>query len=167
MNGPEIFADAIGRIREHVESFSDLDEATLAVRPGTNANTIGWLLWHLTRVQDAHVAELVDGQQLWTDGGSATRLGFDPDPHDTGYGYTTAQVGDLRIGDTQALVEYHHQVAERTLTYLRTLDDEALDRVVDENWDPPVTLGVRLMSIVEDCLEHIGQASYVRGLLGA
>jgi hypothetical protein len=39
-----------------------------------------------------------------------------------------------------------------------------LDRVVDKRWDPPVTLGVRLVSVVDDDAQHVGQAAYVRGL---
>jgi hypothetical protein len=49
---------------------------------------------------------------------------------------------------------------------LAGLPDGELDRVVDRRWDPPVTMGVRLISIADDCLQHVGQASYLRGLLG-
>ena len=52
-----------------------------------------------------------------------------------------------------------------TLAYLSRVTSEELDRVVDRRWDPPVTAGVRLVSVVGDCLQHLGQAAYVRGLL--
>ena len=45
------------------------------------------------------------------------------------------------------------------------LTDADLPRVVDERWDPPVTLGVRLVSVISDCLQHAGQAAFVRGIL--
>ena len=48
---------------------------------------------------------------------------------------------------------------------LRGLTEADLDRVVDEDWDPPVTLGVRLVSALNDATQHIGQASYAAGIL--
>jgi uncharacterized damage-inducible protein DinB len=57
-------------------------------------------------------------------------------------------------------------VHARSAEFLRGLSDEDLDRVVDTNWDPPVTLGVRLVSVLSDDFQHLGQAAYLRGLLG-
>lgn len=166
MDGTEVLSDGIGRIRDEVEQFGDLDADALAQAPSEGANPIGWILWHLTRVQDAHVAELVDGEQLWTEADFAGRLGLTADPADTGYGHSTDDVAAVRITDAEVLVEYHRAVAERTLAFLRAVDDAILDRVVDESYDPPVTLGVRMTSVVVDSLEHLGQAAYVRGLIG-
>ena len=73
----------------------------------------------------------------------------------------------VRPESAQALIDYHQAVAERTRTFLAGLRPADLDRVVDEAWDPPVTLGVRLVSVIGDDLEHVGQAAYVRGLIEA
>ena len=54
---------------------------------------------------------------------------------------------------------------QATVAYLATVAPEDLDRVVDERWDPPVTLGVRLVSVLSDDLQHAGQAAYARGLI--
>lgn len=43
--------------------------------------------------------------------------------------------------------------------------DGDLKRAVDESWDPPVTLAVRLVSVISDGRQHAGQAAYVRGLV--
>ncbi|UDY35107.1 mycothiol transferase [Dermatobacter hominis] len=166
MHATEPLTDAIERIRDQVRDGAaalDPDQLAWQVQPG--ANPIGWLLWHLTRVQDAHVAEFLDQDQLYVSDGWAEALGLAPDDRDSGYGHTPEQVAAVRIEDPDRLVAYHDAVAARSLALLGGLSDADLDVVVDESWDPPVTAGVRWMSIIEDCFEHLGQAGYVRGLL--
>jgi uncharacterized damage-inducible protein DinB len=141
----------------------------LAEAPGPGRNTIAWLVWHIARVQDAQVAELLPGDQdqLWTSGDWAERMGLAADPYDTGYAHTAEQVAAVRPPDGQVLLDYLDAVAARTEAYLKDLTDDDLDRVVDRRWDPPVTLGVRLVSVADDGVQHAGQAAYVRGLLDA
>lgn len=168
MNTAELLKDGFDRVRESVAQVADgLSAEQLAFRPNDTGNSIGWLLWHLTRVEDAHVAEFLDADQLYVADGHAAALGLPEDPSDHGYGHTSAQVAAVRIADPAVLVAYHEAVAQRTLEYLATQSGKELDRVVDENWDPPVTAAVRWVSIVEDCMMHLGQAQYVAGLLPA
>ena len=135
--------------------------------PGPGANPIAWLVWHLARIQDHHVAELLGEDQLWVTGDWAPRFGLEPDPSNTGYGHTADDVASVRPERPEALLEYLEAVQSRTRSFLETLTAQALDRVVDRRWDPPVTLGVRLVSVADDALQHCGQAAYLRGLLGA
>ena len=148
------------------EAVAGLDSGQLAQRPTPEANSIGWLIWHLTRVQDHHVAELLDTAQVWTDGDWAGRFGLSPDASNTGYGHAPADVATIRPDRPEVLSEYLDAVFRRTRPMLAGLVPSDLDRVVDTRWDPPVTLGVRLVSIADDSLQHAGQAAYVRGLLG-
>jgi hypothetical protein len=148
------------------EAIAGLDSAQLAQCPAPEANSIGWLIWHLTRVQDHHVAELLDTTQLWTDGNWAARFGLSPDASNTGYGHTAADVATIRPDRSEVLSEYLDAVFRRTRPMLAGLAPADLDRIVDTRWDPPVTLGVRLVSIADDSLQHAGQAAYVRGVLG-
>lgn len=166
MDAAQVLSDAIGRIRDGVHDVAaGLGADQLAHRVAPDANPIGWLLWHLTRVQDAHVAEFLDADQLYLDGGWAAALGLVADPSDSGYGHAASDVAGIRIEHPDRLVAYHDAVATRSLDLLATLGDADLDRIVDESWDPPVTAGVRWVSIVEDCMAHLGQAAYVRGML--
>jgi hypothetical protein len=142
----------------------ELDQLT--ERPAPGANTIAWLVWHLTRVQDHHVAELLEIDQLWVTGDWAEQFGLDADPSNTGYGHTADEVAAVRPERPEVLLEYLDAVDARTRTMLGDLADADLDRIVDRRWDPPVTLGVRLVSIADDGLQHAGQAAYIRGLLG-
>lgn len=165
MTSADVLADAFGRIHDSVhEAVDRLDEKQLCFRVDSEANSIAWLVWHLTRIQDDHVAGVAGTPQVWVSEGWAERLGLPLDLTDTGYGHGSDQVASVRT-DAESLTGYFDAVHEATLRYVRTLGDGDLDRVVDERWDPPVTLGVRLVSVIADDLEHVGQASYVRGLL--
>jgi len=115
-------------------------------------------------VQDDHVAEVAGTEQVYTAQGFAQRFALPFDDRETGYGMDVEDVARLRA-EAVTLLDYHRAVHAATATYLRTLSDGDLDRVVDEQWDPPVTLGVRLVSVVTDDLQHAGQAAYVRGLV--
>lgn len=143
---------------------ADLDTLVTAPAPGTNP--VAWLVWHLTRVQDHHVAELLDEDQVWVSDGWASRFGLDPDPSNTGYSHSPAEVAAVRPDSPAALLDYLDAVQARTTKMLEGLQPADLDRIVDRRWDPPVSLGVRLVSIADDCSQHAGQAAYVRGLLG-
>ena len=161
-----LLEELFGRIEPRVRAAVDgLDAGQLAWVPATGANSIGWLIWHLTRVQDHHMAELVGEAQLWVTGSWAPRFGMEADPNNTGYGHRPEQVSTVCPAGADALSGYYQAVAERTLAFIRGLTADDLDRIVDTRWDPPVTLAVRLVSIADDDLEHAGQAAYVRGLL--
>jgi len=164
MKSTDLLLDAFGRIGEEVgDTVEGLSEEQLAFRPGAGANSIAWLVWHLVRVQDNHVAEAADEPEIWLEDGWADRFGLSLDPADTGYGHSVDDVAKVRAS-AELLTGYADAVGERTRRYLSSLDEEALDRVVDERWDPPVTLGVRLISVIGDDMAHLGQAQYVRGL---
>jgi hypothetical protein len=164
METSELLTDAFGRIRElYVDLAADLSREAAHHRPEGVGNPIAWLLWHTARVQDDHVAGLCEDSQAWHDGWSR-RFDLPLDRDDIGYGHTSAQVDAVRIESLSTLVDYHDAVHRMTLHYLAGVDSRELARVVDRRWDPPVTAGVRLVSVIGDCLQHLGQAAYVKGL---
>lgn len=156
----EVYSRVPPLVREVLEG---LDADALLWRPGPDANPIGWLVWHLIRVQDHQLSEVFGAEQLWVTGDWAGRFGLAADPNDLGYGHTTEQVGAVRAGDAGDLLAYLDAVNARTEAWLDDPGD--LERIVDERWDPPVTLGVRLVSVADDCIQHVGQAAYIKGLL--
>lgn len=162
----DLLLDAFGRFVTDVEAaIVGLSADELARRPDAEANSIAWLVWHATRVQDDHVAELAGREQAWTELGFVDRFGFSLDRSDTGYGHGPQQVAAVRPDGPDVLLEYVRAVTDRTGDYVRGIDAAELDRIVDRSWDPPVTAGVRLVSVIDDCLQHAGQAAYVRGLV--
>jgi len=165
MDVGDLLADALGRVRHQMPDLvAGLSDDDLAWRPDPEANSIAWLVWHLTRIEDDHVADVAGREQVWTAEGWADRFGlpFAPDEH--GFGMSGADVGRVRVGG-HLLAGYYDAVAARTAAYVATVTPADLDRVVDDRWDPPVTLGVRLVSVVNEVNAHLGQAQYVRGLL--
>jgi len=166
MRTNEVFLELYGRLPDLVQAaVHGLSPDELARPPAPGANTVGWLVWHLTRVQDDHVAEVAGRPQVWQEDDWAPRFGLPAESLETGYGWSSSQVAALRVESADVLVAYYDAVAARTTAFLQCLSDADLDRVVDERWDPPVTLGVRLVSVADDDLEHAGQAAYLRGLL--
>ncbi|MEV7548789.1 DUF664 domain-containing protein [Amycolatopsis sp. NPDC089917] len=162
----EVLADGFGRVREVVhEAVEGLDAEQLIWSPAPGSNTIAWLVWHLTRVQDDHVADLMGTEQLWTAQGRLDRFGLPFPAADIGYGHRPEDVEAVRVDSADLLTEYYDAVHEATTAWVAGLTEDDLDRVVDDAWDPPVTLGVRLVSVLSDDLQHAGQAAYLRGLV--
>jgi hypothetical protein len=165
MTSADLLADAFGRIRDTVnEVVGGLTPEELTFRLDGEANSIAWLVWHLTRIQDDHIAGVAATDQVWTSSGWAQRFGLPLDASDTGYSHSPQQVAAV-TSDTETLVGYHDAVHEATLRFVEELTDADLDRIVDERWDPPVTLGVRLVSVIADDLQHAGQAAFARGII--
>jgi hypothetical protein len=165
MKSNDLMADAFERIRDAVHpAVSGLSLDELTFRPDPEGNSIAWLVWHLTRIQDDHVAGLNGSEQVWRASGWAGRFALPLDPADTGYGHGPEDVAAVRA-DAELLLGYFEDVHEKTQRYLSTLTNEDLHRVIDRDWDPPLTVGIRLVSVIADDLQHVGQAAYVRGML--
>jgi hypothetical protein len=162
----DVLRDAFDRVHDDLPGVVDgLSTDELLWRPDPEANHVAWLVWHLARVQDDHLAGVADGEQVWTGDGWADRFALPYSTDVLGYGQSTQEVGAFRLEDPSLLTGYHEAVHEMTGSVLGSLDDAALARVVDERWDPPVTVAVRLVSVVNDITQHLGQAAYLRGLV--
>ena len=166
MESRELLLNAFDNIEQAVRgAVEGIEPDLLTARVDPGANTIAWLVWHLTRVQDDNVAEVAGVQQVYRDAGWADRFDLPFAVGATGYGFSSADVDATRISDPDLLLGYHAEVHRRTAEFLSGLSGSDLDRIVDERWDPPVTLGVRLVSVVSDDLQHAGQAAFLRGIL--
>jgi hypothetical protein len=159
-----VLLDAFGRIQEETHAVLDgASHALLTFRPDSDANSIAWLVWHLTRIQDDHLADVAGVEQRWTADGWYDRFGLPFPPEAHGYGHTSDDVAAVTT-DADLLRGYFDDVHAVTIAYVDGLRADDLDRIVDERWDPPVSLGVRLVSVIADDLQHVGQAAYVRGI---
>jgi hypothetical protein len=160
----ELLRDAFTRLIEHVDELTDgLTDGQANYRPSPNANSIAWLIWHSARVQDIQLAPIADIEQVWLSDGWVDRFGLNLPPNDTGYGHSPEDVAKVQVsGDL--LAGYYHAVHEVTLEFVARVTADDLARIVDRNWDPPVTASARLVSIIDDCAQHLGQAAYVLGI---
>jgi uncharacterized damage-inducible protein DinB len=166
MNSAEVLIDGFGRVQEVVTRVVEgLTPEELTFRVDSDANSIAWLVWHLTRVQDDHVADVAGTEQVWTGGGWVKQFGLPFGPAATGYGHRSEDVAAVRVDSGSLLTGYHDAVHDATVAYVEGLTDDDLARIVDSSWDPPVTLGVRLVSVIGDNLQHAGQAAFVRGIV--
>lgn len=161
----DVLSAAFENIRQVTQrTMENLNAEALTWQPDPESNTIAWLLWHLARIQDDHIADIAGTDQVWVGDRWAERFGLEPGTMDHGYGHSPEQVAAIRPADPSVLTDYVDQATDQTLAYLESVDVDELDRVVDTSWDPPVTAGVRLNSVISDNLQHLGQAAYVRGL---
>lgn len=160
----ELLRDSFNRVIEHADAVTDgLSDEVSFFRPTPDANSICWLVWHSARIQDAQIAQIAGGEQVWFSGGWADRFALDLPRDAHGYGHTSAEVAKVRAS-AALLAGYYRAVHKMTLEYVSTVTNAELARIVDENWNPPVTASVRLVSIIDDCAQHLGQAAYVRGI---
>lgn len=161
-----LLADGFGRIAETLPSIvHGLSVDDLLWRPYDRANSIAWILWHIARMEDAQIAPLAGAGEVWARDGWVERFALPYAPGAMGYGQSAEDVAAFRLEDPKLLTGYYQAVHEVTIGLVDSLSEDDLARVIDERWDPPVTLAVRLVSVVDDAAQHIGQAAYVKGLL--
>ena len=161
----ELLRDAFTRLIEHVDELSEgLTDKQSNYRPTTDANSIAWLIWHSARVQDIQLAPIAGVEQVWTAGGWVDRFGLDLPRNDSGYGHGPDEMVKVKA-PAELLAGYYHAVHEMTLEFVARVTAADLERVIDDNWDPPVTASARIVSIVDDCAQHLGQAAYLRGIV--
>ena len=166
MNSADVLVDAFGRVQDAVHgAVEGLSPEQLAFRVDPQANSVAWLIWHLTRVQDDHVADVAGIPQVWTTKGWMERFGLPFTARTIGYGHTSDEVAKVRVESGDLLTGYYDDVHAQTIEYVGGLKADHLRRIVDERWDPPVSLRVRLVSVIEDDLQHVGQAAFVRGIV--
>ncbi len=167
MNTGGIAADHFGRVRRLLAmSIEGLTVEQLMKQPGENANPLGWIAWHLTRIQDHAMSGLAEREQAWTADGWHERFGMAAEPENTGTGHTMDEVRAFQSPQASVLIEYYDAVYAHTREYLETVTPEALDRVLNEpRWDPRPTVGVRLVSVMHDNSVHAGEIAYLKGLL--
>ena len=167
MDGPQMVADSLGRIQNTIRRALDgITPEQLYYRPVENANSVAWVIWHLTRVQDHHMSDLLGKEQLWVSGGWHTKFDMPADASNTGTGHTSEQVASIRP-DAATLQAYYDAVYERSKEVLSSLTPADLDKEINEpQYNPLPTIGVRLVSIISDNTQRAGQAAYIRGLQG-
>jgi hypothetical protein len=161
----ELLRDSFTRVIEHVDDLIDgLTDEVANYRPTPGVNSIGWLIWHSARVQDLQVCDIAKTEDVWTRDGWVDRFGLDLPRDDTGYGHGPDEVAKV-TAPAELLSGYYHAVHDMTLEFVETLSDADLARVVDRRWTPAVTASARLVSVIDDCAQHLGAAAYLRPIV--
>ena len=167
-------SDLLVEVLQRIESdltdvLADVTADELRFRPGGTGNPVGWLAWHIARITDEldlleQIAAIAGAESMWTAEGWVARFGLPVDPFDTGYGHSSEEVDAATCADRQLLVGYARATFQACRELLIRLDDEEWEQVIDCSYRPPVTVRVRVVSVIGDCWQHIGQASYAVGL---
>ena len=148
-----------------LDALDGLDIDTLHRQPGPESNSIAWLVWHLSRVQDNHVSAMAGKDHVWVTGGWLGRMELDLEPMDRGRGHTPEQVAAFRVPSLAVLMGYYEAVREATGVFLDGLADADLQREVPAvSGQGTVPLRERLQAALMDGLQHTGQVAYLRGL---
>jgi hypothetical protein len=167
MDGAEVVADALGRVNRILHRAIDgVAVETLNAQPTPESNSMAWLAWHLCRVQDHHISDLLEVPQLWVSDGWHEKFGMAKDQKEIGTGHTLEQVAALKVDSGALSLGYADAVYDRAKQYLATVKPGDLEAEIDEpQYNPLPTVGVRLVSIISDNTQHAGQVMYARGLV--
>lgn len=165
MNVANLLTDAISRPTAAItRALEGLSAEQLNAHPAGHDNSIAWLVWHIGREIDVQVEHL-GGQEVWKNQGFRERFNLGEIGDSVGYGHSSEEARSLVIEDKELLVEYVKATEAAYVDYVSSLSPEDLDEVVDTRWDPPVTRGARLVSMIDDAAQHAGQVAYAAGQL--
>ncbi|GAA1488673.1 mycothiol transferase [Brachybacterium sacelli] len=165
MDALDILRDLTSRPRDAAAQLrAQLNPVSLNARPGGHDNSVAWLLWHSGREIDAQLAGLTGDEQVWTSQGFSERFDLGAVGDTVGYGHSSQEARGVLVEDGDLLLAYLDATLDAMDLYLEGVTAADLDDVVDEAWDPPVTRGARLVSILDDAIQHLAQAAYALGM---
>ena len=164
MHCAEFITGIFARISHVLEaSLEGLNQLEINRQPCPECNSIGWMVWHLTRVQDRFIATLSDNEQVWIAEKWYEAFGREADASDIGYGHTPEDLANFKAPEVKILLDYYQATFERTKQYTNGISPEELDRAVGDS--RLSTVAMRLTAFISDNLQHAGQVAYLRGWL--
>ena len=147
-----------------LDALDGLTSDELAWQPAPDANSIGWILWHMVRVEDMWIHFFAQFQtELWETEGWHEKFGLPT--RDNGFGHTAEQVNNFPSIDLAQFLEYRASVRASTLVYLNTLSPDDMETVPRER-RPEMSLGAMFRQIIGEMYQHVGHIAYLRGLQG-
>ncbi len=161
----EFIVDALDKENGFLlDAVEGLGPDELAWQPAADANSIGWILWHMVRVEDMWIQFFAQFQtELWETGGWHEKFGLPT--RDNGFGHTAEQVNNFPGVDLAEFLRYRAAVRQATLAYLDTLTTEDMETVPRER-RPEMSLGAMFRQIIGEMYQHVGHIAYLRGLQG-
>ena len=161
----DFIADALARESEFLLAALDgLTPDELAWQPAPNANSIGWTLWHMVRVEDMWIQFFAQFQtEIWERDGWNDKFGLPT--RDNGFGHTADQVANFPRINLAEFLHYRAAVRQATLDYLATLSPDDM-HIVPRERRPEMSLGAIFRQMLGEFYQHTGQIAYLRGLQG-
>ena len=161
----EFIVDALDKENGFLmDALDGLGPEELVWQPAADANSIGWILWHMVRVEDMWIQFFAQFQtELWETEGWHEKFGLPT--RDNGFGHTPEQVNNFPALDLTEFLRYRGSVRQATLAFLDTLTPEDMERVPRER-RPEMSLGAMFRQIIGEMYQHVGHIAYLRGLQG-
>ncbi len=134
--------------------------------PSPDTNSMARLCWHLARCQDNWVASIAGAPEVYAADGWHAKLDFSFAIDDWGIGHAAEQVAQARVESADGLLGYYDAVAGQSRKVLAGLTAEDLERELPVYVEgrPPSSVRGRLMGLISDNTQHMGQIVYLRGL---
>lgn len=166
MSPLELSFSTLGRAQERfLETLDQMTVAEANTMPKPLIKSVTWLIWHSSRVLDYQISPLAGLPQLYEAAGFKERFNLDLPDDTQDWCHTPQEAAKVVVSDKELLKDYLQATMDRTKTYFAQLDEASLADIIDRNWTPAVTRGVRLISTVDDIVMHSGQAVYTRRLV--
>ncbi|WP_019777148.1 DinB family protein [Streptococcus sobrinus] len=166
MSPLELSIDTLERAQERfLETLDQMTVEEANTMPKPLIKSVTWLIWHSSRVLDYQISPLTGLPQLYETAGFKERFNLDLPDDTQDWRHTPQEAAKVVVSDKQVLKDYLQASMERTKAYFAQLDEADLADVIDRNWTPAVTRGVRIVSTVDDIVMHSGQAVYSRRLV--
>ena len=147
-----------------IDALDGLTADEMSWQPAPDANSIGWILWHMVRVEDMWIQFFAQFQtELWEAEGWHEKFGLPT--RDNGFGHTTEQVNNFPGVDLEQFLQYRAAVRASTLAYLNTLSPDDMETVPRER-RPEMSLGAMFRQIIGEMYQHLGHIAYLLGLQG-
>lgn len=159
-----LFRNFASRPIEVLNNLPELSEAQLNAHPSGHPNSIAWLLWHSGRELDMQLSTLTGAEEVWTQQGFRDQLGLGDAGDAMGYGHSPEQAREIVVKQLQPLADYVSACLTAAADYADSLDEDEWKEIIDRNWEPPVDRETRLVSIVDDAVQHVAQVSYILGM---
>ena len=166
MTTKEILKNCFNRAQEVLDkAVGDLTREEIAYRAGPEANPIGFILWHIRRVEDRLINHTIrQSAQIWEEGDWHSKLGLPEDPKTTGFNFTKEQVDTFPVPELAELLSYQRMVRNATLSLIDGLDDSEFDRPFHHGHEGDTTLVFLIGNTIVHVSQHAGQIDFIKGL---
>lgn len=162
MEAREVMLRSLEQSQEYLTRALDgLTQKEAAWSLGEECNSIIFILWHTSRVEDFFVNRVIQRQlELYETEGWLEKLGTPA--KGSGWEYTGEQLQAWPVPKLEIVRGYADSVREKTLAFVRSVTAEQLSEVPRPERSPD-SIGATLTRIITEIALHTGQIAYLRG----
>ena len=166
MKGAKILSDMLemsdSLVRRALEGLTDAD---LIKRPSDQDNTIGWLMWHKTRVEDIAFADASGEEQFWISDKWHEKFGMEPNPGQMGFRGFARTSDEPRVQERKTFSATPTPFGRARLRCWRASRPRTSTRKSPPRWARPSKSGTTSGRVAADNIQHGGQICYLRGFI--